>query len=651
MRRYLLTLALLSAAVSTARGDGILLKDGRKLSGTVKEKADGYEVTVEGQTMGFGKGDVQQWYKSPKEVLGDADKLVEEAKRLYSEAVVMSDEKAAEAKFREALPKVQKAREAYVEAREFFPEGYESLDAQLVNVMKLMRLVRERFHSQIAGNDSSAPVKLKDAPAPMKATAKAPVKPVEPTPPPPPTPTPTPETPSEPAPAPVAVDTAPVSMHAALAVMIDPVKRDDPAQRTAALKIFRKAAEAQGPLGDVATAGWLFLAKTDFDWGLSADSVVVKSGSNETTYKGDLDKRSDTISVLVLADRRELRIKTAPDGKYITPPGGAEFKAADVKILANQKTDALEALQAYFKGMDAAKFETLDDKDISEGVKFLALKVKELKGKGQPVDALSLFVAGPASALIEKNKGKPTPEIEAAFKDLGYEKSEFGAVWGRKEGLAMDDYRKWLASGEYGMAIIQFNNDYRGLNDVGVRYAMGLLQLFRSLAENRNYQRAMSAFDQAAAAAVSPAARDHFMALSKSVRDDAPCNVCGGTHKVNCSACKGNKKVNAECTKCGGSGKLNSFNGVITCNGCQGKGRYNNIDCPKCKATGKTECKGRNCTREVPKPTFETFAEAYRCPVCQGRGSLMRHVAFPCTDCAGIGLILQPKSDPSKLLK
>jgi hypothetical protein len=29
----------------------------------------------------------------------------------------------------------------------------------------------------------------------------------------------------------------------------------------------------------------------------------------------------------------------------------------------------------------------------------------------------------------------------------------------------------------------------------------------------------------------------------------------------------------------------------------------------------------------------------------------MHHVAFPCTECSGIGLILQPKSDPSKLLK
>jgi hypothetical protein len=469
------------------------------------------------------------------------------------------------------------------------------------------------------------------------------------------TPAPTPATPAPApttAPTPVPkIDTAPViSMREALAVMVDPAKRADPAQRASASAVFQKACDANVPLADVAMAGMLFLEKTDFEWGLSADVLVVKGPSGETKYPGRLEKRSDAISVLIQADRREVRVRTASDGTFITPPGAAEFKAADVRTIANQASDSLEALQGFFKGIEAAKFESLEDKEISEGVKFLALKVKELKSKGQPVGALALFVAGPASALIEKNKGKPTPDIEAAFRDLGFEKSEFGAVWGRKEGLAMDDYRKWLSSGEYGMAIIQFSNDYKGLTDVGVRYATALLYLFKALSENRNYAKAAAQLE-AGAVGTTGAVRDHFTALAKSIRDEAPCNLCGGTHKINCSACKGKMKVNLECTKCGGSGKLNTFNGVRACIGCNGAGRYNNIDCPKCKATGKTECKARGCSRAVPKPTFESFAEAYKCRDCQGRGSLMRHVAFPCDDCNGIGLILQPKSDPSKLLK
>src|SRR5882672_8396564 len=374
MRRTLLTLALVAAAVGSARGDGILLADGRKVSGRVVEKPDGYEVTIEGQTVGYTKADVKQWFKSPKEVLGDADKQVEDAKKLYTEAVNMSDEKAAEAKFREALPKVQKAREAYVEARELFPDGYPALDEQLVNVMKLMRLVRERFHSQIASAESSSPVKLKESPAPVSKppVRPDPVKPPEPT---------------KPAP----VESASTgTLHEALLVLVDPAKRDDAAQRASAIKVFQKASTLPGPAADIATAGWLFLAKTDFDWGLSADVVTVKSSGPETVYKGRLDKRSDAITVLILADRREVRIRTASDGRYITPPAGAEFKAADYKVVDDQKTDALDALQAFFKILDAAKMETLEDKDVSDGVKLLAAKVKDLKAKNQPVDGLVL---------------------------------------------------------------------------------------------------------------------------------------------------------------------------------------------------------------------------------------------------------------------
>jgi hypothetical protein len=634
MRRTLIPLAMLCFAVSTAHGDGIILADGRKLSGRVVEKSDGYEVTVEGQTVGFSKAEVKQWFKSPKEVVGDADRLVEEAKKLYSEAVVMSDEKAAEAKFREALPKVQKAREAYVEARELFPDGYPELDAQLVNVMKLMRLVRERFHSQLVDSGSSAPVKPKDAPPPRPVAAPPAASIPE---------SPAKGTAVEPSPA--------ITMKDALSVLVDPARRQQGSAREGARALFLKVSQAGGPLADIATAGWLFLSKSDYEWGLRSDVVSAKGPAGNVAYRGRLDTRSEAISVLVLGDRREVRIRMAAEGIFLTPPGSTEFKSSDYKVALDEKSETYETLQAFFKGIDAPRFESLDEKDISEGVKFLALKVKDLRSRNLSADALALFVAGPASALVEKTRGKPTLEIEAAFRDLGYEKSEFGAVWGRKEALALDDYRKWLVSAEYGLAIIQFQNDYRSLNDVGVRYALGLLMLFQALADNRNYLRAAAYFETASSAAVSPSAKDHFAALARSIREQAPCNVCGGTHKVNCSACKGKKKVNLECNKCGGSGKINTFNGVKACPGCNGQGRYNNVDCPKCKGTGQTECKARGCVRPVPRPTFESFAEAYKCPVCQGRGSLMRHVAYPCAQCEGIGLILEPKSDPSKLLK
>ncbi|HLF94056.1 MAG TPA: hypothetical protein VJB14_11400, partial [Planctomycetota bacterium] len=108
MKRNLLAILFLGGFLSIAWGDAVILKDGRKVIGRVTEKKEYYEISVDGQTLTFDKDDVRKWVKSPKEITGDADRLIEEAKKIYSEAVEMKDDKAADAKFREALPKVTK---------------------------------------------------------------------------------------------------------------------------------------------------------------------------------------------------------------------------------------------------------------------------------------------------------------------------------------------------------------------------------------------------------------------------------------------------------------------------------------------------------------------------------------------------------------
>jgi hypothetical protein len=576
--------------------DGIILNDGRKLSGRVVEKPNGYEVTVEGQTLSFPKEEVRRWIKTPREILGDADEQYEAAKKIYQEAVLLKDEKVAESGFREALPKVARARDAYVEARDLFTDGYPELNSRLIDVMTLLRLVRERIGSRIAS--SEPPVKAAVTPLPPK---------------------------------PLPAVTITVTMSDALAILVDPVRRADEAQRIQARALFWEASATS----DVATAGYLFLSRDDEDWQLLTDVVTVGG----TLYKGRLEKESDAVSWLTLPDRRKVRLRTAVDGIHVTAPGGVEIKAVDCKIEADQKSESFEILQAFFKGL-----ERID----ADSVNLLATKVKAFHEKNIPANVLELFVAGSASALIAKSNGKPSSGIEAAFKGMGYEKSEFGAVWGRKEGLAMDDYRKWILSGDYGMGVVQFQRDYRGVNDVGVRYALGLLMIFKALGDNRNYRKAAVYFEGDGPAS----ARDHFLALAKSIRAEAPCYLCSGAHKVNCATCKGKTRLNLQCGKCGGSGQINSLrSGITTCNGCNGAGRFNNVECPKCKAVGKVDCKARGCTKEVPKPTFESFAETTTCSFCQGRGSLMRHVAYPCPECAGVGLILAPKADPAKLLK
>lgn len=557
MRRPLALVFALALAGSAA-ADGLLLKDGRKFSGKVQEKADGFEITVEGQLLGFGKDEVERWVKSPKELTGDAQKLYDEAKAIYQEAVEIKDDKAAEARFREALPKVQKARESYAEARDLFPDGYSELDTELVKIMKLMRLVRERIGSSLASPAAAVAVKPKEAPPPPPKTL-------------------------EPAPEAPKVEAA-SSFSQAFAVLGDPAKRADPAQREAARGLFRKSADAKAPIADVAVAAWLFLSRSDAAWGLA------------------------------------------------------------------KSPEALAALQDFFRKLDGDKLETLDEKAVGDAVAALAAKGKELRGKGADVDALALFAAGSSSALLSKNS-EAFQGLEAAFRDLGYEKSDVGSLWGTKAGLAMDDYRKWVASGEYGLAVVQFQSDYRSLSDFPVRYAHGLLSVFKALADKRGYSLSASILEVLSRSAPSKAAAEHAAALAKSIRSEAPCPACGGAHEVNCSACKGKQKLNLQCGGCGGSGKVNTFNGVKSCLVCKGAGGFKNVDCPKCKAKGKVPCKARHCDKAVGAPTFESFAEAYRCRTCAGKGGLLKHVAFSCPDCSGVGLIIQPKADPSKLLR
>jgi hypothetical protein len=566
MRRNLLAFCFLSCLVSVARGDALILKDGRKVIGRVTEKKDRYEVQVEGQQLTFDREEVQQWIKSPKEITGDVDRLVDEAKRLYSEAVELKDPNTAEGKFREALPKVTRARELLTEAREFFPEGYTDLDDKLVMVMKLMRLVRERLTSKIA---SGGPIVARGGPPPP--APKVEVKPdpkVEPK--------------AEPRPEPKAEPIAPdLGLRKALAVLADPAQRADEAHRSQARAFFLNSIDAGSVMGDLATAAQLLLSKSDAEWKVS-----------------------------------------------------------------------IEGFQGFFKAAPVEKLEILSDKEIGEGVTWLGLKSKELRGKdAPPLDPLLLLAAGAASSLIERNFGKTTPELDAAFKDFGLEKSEFGAVWGRRDGLAMDDYRKWAASGEYALAVVQFQKDYATIPDMGPKYALGMLLTFKAIFDNRNYNKAAVQFELLARSAPTPAAREHMLAVAKSIRVNSPCQVCFGTHKVNCNICRGKTTFNAQCGKCGGSGMINSMRGIVTCPGCKGVGTFRDVKCEKCKETGKIDCKAKGCEREIKPPTLETFVDVTACKACAGKGILTRHVALACPECLGVGVILRPRADPSKLLK
>jgi hypothetical protein len=238
------TLIVLVCLCGLLEADVLVLKDGRKLAGKVVEKPSFYEVTGDGGLKTFLKDEVERVITAPKELLGDADTVLEDVKKDFQKALEIAPGDEQNAKLKAAIAKLSKAREAYSSTRESFPEDkYADLDQKLLQVMQLMRLLRERVRHE--GIVSAPPIAPSPAPAPAPTT---------------PAPAPKPVTP---APAPIAP-----SVLEALLVAADPAKRKDPGQRAVAKDALRASRD------DVATAAMLFLSRPETDWRLEGPALA-----------------------------------------------------------------------------------------------------------------------------------------------------------------------------------------------------------------------------------------------------------------------------------------------------------------------------------------------------------------------------------------
>ena len=209
-------LGFLFLLTSSLFADVLVLKSGMKVSGRVVDKADHYEITSEGVLRTYLKDEVDKIVNSPKEFLGDSDKLFEEARADYKKALDSSSPAEQNAVLKAAIAKVARARESYSAALDLFPEDG-NLGKQIMLLMQLMRLLRERVHLDESRGPSGGGGGNQ--------------------PPPPPTIT-------------LAADDA-------LATLLDPARRNDPARRAAAVASFR------GQRTDLAVAAIMFLSKTD----------------------------------------------------------------------------------------------------------------------------------------------------------------------------------------------------------------------------------------------------------------------------------------------------------------------------------------------------------------------------------------------------
>ncbi len=292
-------LAFLLALPGLLAADVVVLKDGGKVSGRVVEKGGHLEVTTEGGLRTFLKDEVDRIVTSPKEFLGDADKLIGEAKEEYQQIAAAGG--ADNARVRESLAKVAKARELLSDTRELFPEEkYSDLDQKLMQVMQLMRLFRDRLGSELA-------------------------RPVEP----------------EPKAEPVVVRPA-VSIADTFATLIDPAKRNEPARRVAARDAFRDLRGSNPEIYEVATAAMLFLSRTDQDWRIEGATLKVlqeyfaKPWVKEPRKASPADHQAAVAWIIEqVAATKKADAKSSPDaltlfamGHLGHAPAGPEFDAS-----------------------------------------------------------------------------------------------------------------------------------------------------------------------------------------------------------------------------------------------------------------------------------------------------------------------------------
>jgi protoporphyrinogen oxidase len=116
--RVLGVLFLLS---STLLADVVVLKDGTRVSGKVVDKQKHWEITTDGGLRTYLKEEVEKIIKDPKELLGDVEKVMAEAKDEYQKAVAMPEGAERNALLKDSIAKIDAARAAVSSTRELFP--------------------------------------------------------------------------------------------------------------------------------------------------------------------------------------------------------------------------------------------------------------------------------------------------------------------------------------------------------------------------------------------------------------------------------------------------------------------------------------------------------------------------------------------------
>lgn len=308
-------------------------------------------------------------------------------------------------------------------------------------------------------------------------------------------------------------------------------------------------------------------------------------------------------------------------------------------------------LQAYFDTMKIVEVETFDAAKHLAAVADLGKRIADVRAKSAEAAAVfQLFAA--AHAADAQQLGAGQADVTKAAQAAGLSRTSDGR-WGDETSVLKLSLAHEAIATKVKEARARFEGRFRNHNDFGVRYLGVYLVLIETIERNQG------GFDQLVAALRvvgkngPPAAAMHLDALATGIEALARCSQCKNG-LVPCPKCGGDGKADVKCPNCDGKGRIDKGNGgTYMCSKCLGAGTFKNVECGCSRTGNKVECpacKGKVWLNQITDASLTSILILRDCGRCRCQGSLLDRVALPCPDCFGLGRLIVPSRDPSKIL-
>ncbi len=601
------TFAFLLLTCPLVFADVVVLKDGAKVAGRVKEKESYVEITTDAGLRTYLKDEVDRIVTSPDEFVGDADKLYEGAKQDYLKGAELDDNPAQQnAILKEAIEKLNKAREQVSTARELFPETkYSNLDQKLIHIMMLMRMVRSRVTSE-------------------RIIPRAPVTAPKPEPPKPEPPKP--EVPPDPF----------APLRDAFETLLDTAKRKDPAARSAAHDTLRERRASYFDLHDVITAGMLFLSRPEDAWKLEGEDLKALEDYFDKPWLKDLSKLTPEThleaAIYLSKSKMSPALSLFALGHLAHAKKGEErdkcAKAAGFEV-AHGRVGTVE-------GLAVADLNNW----INSGDYFLAMTAyaKEHKKKADTPSVRLLNAWAVLNRTLKKREKfdlamkafaalrVPDPKANMLFSGIARAiKDKSPCRWCKGDG--------WLRC-----------TNCHGMKEIFVicKYCQGK-RARKNKTGSYIFCNPCKATGYAARLVCRKCKSGYFDCR---VCKLPKCGTCSSSGRVVCTGCNGQRAHGASfCKTCGGAGYDITSMGegavydlsTLQCQTCSGTGRAQAQDCAQC-LNGFVDCTA--CAPLRQPPSLENIVNMTICGGCEGRGTIFRNAEWTCKQCMGLGLEL-----------